>query len=336
MEVITVNENLPVERLANPANDAKSAKSKVHFSSNTHFIHSNTIEASYEHLEKDCIIPVFSKDNECTISHVEFIETAYEVAEHMFMGESLSYPAVRVSHPIKGRIPAAVSKPANQLLEHEKTIYYERMAFVMEIPNLKFRVGTNDLALTIGGVRAYNQENLYNRKSEEKFKVFIGFQNKVCCNLCISTDGFKSELKARTSQELGTGIFDMIKAFKAEKFMETLIKMPQTNISEAQFAQLIGRMRMYSLMPAQMKEDIPKLLLTDNQISTVVRDYYADPNFKRNEDGSLSIWNLYNLLTESNKSSYIDTFLDRSVNALNLASHLSDAISNNQYSWYLN
>ena len=34
---------------------------------------------------------------------------------------------------------------------------------------------------------------LYSKKTVEKFKVFIGFKNLVCCNLCVSTDGFKSE-----------------------------------------------------------------------------------------------------------------------------------------------
>lgn len=32
------------------------------------------IEASLEHLRNDCIIPVFAKDNEATLSHVAFIE----------------------------------------------------------------------------------------------------------------------------------------------------------------------------------------------------------------------------------------------------------------------
>ena len=34
------------------------------------FIEANTIEASLEHLRNDCIIPVFAKDNEATLSHV--------------------------------------------------------------------------------------------------------------------------------------------------------------------------------------------------------------------------------------------------------------------------
>jgi hypothetical protein len=311
-------------------------RENIKFSSNAQFINANTLEVTHEHLQKDCIIPVWSKDNESTISHVEFIETAYEVMEHIFVGEQINYPAVRVSHPVRGRIPSAMGKPAIELEENDKTCYYERMAFLIEVPNLKFKIGDNELALTVGGVRAYNHENLFNKKSEEKFKVFIGFKNKVCTNLCISTDGLKTELKAMTTQELGSGIFDLIKSFKAERFMDDLKKMPNTMISEHQFAQVIGRMRMYGIMPQTMKKGIPNLLLTDNMINSVVKNYYLDENFSRNLDGSISMWNFYNLLTESNKSSYIDTFLDRSANSLAIAQHLTNSIYHNLNSWYLN
>jgi hypothetical protein len=335
MEVSVIN---PVDIISSEhVNSAKTEKPQISFSSDSQFIHSNTIEVTYEHLQKDCIIPVFSKDNESTISHVEFIETAYEVIEHLFPGEQINFPAVRVSHPVRGRVPEAMGKPTTQLEEKDKTVYYERMAFVVEVPNLKFNVGSNELSLTIGGVRSYNHENLFNKKSEEKFKVFIGFQNKVCTNLCISTDGLKTELKAFSSQDLGSGIFDLIKSFKVDKLMGDLKKMPEVRITEQQFAQVIGRMRMYGIMPPSFKKGIPNLLLTDNMINSVVKDYYYDENFNRSSgDGSISMWNFYNLLTESNKSSYIDTFLDRSVNALNIAQHLTSAIANNRYSWYLN
>ena len=58
-----------------------------------------------------------------------------------------------MSHVIKGRIPEAIHKPANQLLESDKTIYYERCAFVIEIPTIYETVNGNRLTLTIGGVR---------------------------------------------------------------------------------------------------------------------------------------------------------------------------------------
>ena len=91
-----------------------------------------------------------------TISHQEFIETVAIVTNKIFGGETILKPAVRVSHPIKGRIPSAVGKPAKELLEHEKTLYYERMAFAVEIPSISDNVANNSLNLTVGGVRAYN------------------------------------------------------------------------------------------------------------------------------------------------------------------------------------
>ena len=154
------------------------------------FIEANTKEVCVGHLKNDCIIPVFSKDNEVTISHLRFIETIYDAANEVFRGERVDNPDVRVSHIIKGRIPEAINKPVNQLLESDKTIYYERMMFCIEIPTIHEDIAGNRLNLTIGGVRAYNQENLYSRKTFEKFKLFIGFKNMVCCNLCVSTDGY--------------------------------------------------------------------------------------------------------------------------------------------------
>ena len=86
------------------------------------FIEANTIEASLEHLRNDCITPVFAKDNELTIPHPAFIDTVYDAANTFFSGESIDKPDIRVSHVIKGRISGAIHKPANQLLESDKTI----------------------------------------------------------------------------------------------------------------------------------------------------------------------------------------------------------------------
>ena len=131
------------------------------------FIEANTMEATLNHLKSDCIIPVFAKDNEATLSHVAFIETVQDAARTFFQGEQIELPDIRVSHVIKGRIPEAIHKPANQLLESDKTIYYERCAFVIEIPTIYETVNGNRLNLTIGGVRAYNHTNLYSKKTAE-------------------------------------------------------------------------------------------------------------------------------------------------------------------------
>lgn len=66
---------------------------------------------------------------------------------------------------IKGRISEAMNKPVNSLLDSDKTIYYERMMFCIEIPTIFEDIAGNRLNLAIGGVRAYNQENLYSKKT---------------------------------------------------------------------------------------------------------------------------------------------------------------------------
>ena len=54
-----------------------------------HFIEANTMEIDLQHLQSDCIVPVFSKDNELTISHNAFIETVWEAANTFFTGPLL-------------------------------------------------------------------------------------------------------------------------------------------------------------------------------------------------------------------------------------------------------
>ncbi len=134
--------------------------SEVTQKSSSSFIEANTEVVTLEHLKNDCIIPVFSKDNESTISHFQFIDKTFELAQQFFSEAHSKLPEIRVSHTIKGRIPSAIGKPVKELLRHEKTIYYERTAFVIEIPSVKKNVNRNELSLTIGGVRAYNQEKV--------------------------------------------------------------------------------------------------------------------------------------------------------------------------------
>ncbi|WP_346998731.1 DUF3871 family protein, partial [Bacteroides cellulosilyticus] len=110
-----------------------------------HFIEANTEEVTMQHLINDCITPVFSKDNELTINHAVFIDTIQEAANSFFSGEQVEQATIRVSHVVKGRIPEAIHKPANQLLESDKTIYYERAAFSIDIPTIYETVGGNRL-----------------------------------------------------------------------------------------------------------------------------------------------------------------------------------------------
>ena len=304
--------------------------------SDVHFMSANTKPMSLDEISQNHTIPAFARDNESTISHQQFIETVAIVAEKIFGGETILKPAVRVSHPIKGRIPSAVGKPAKELLEHEKTLYFERMAFAIEIPSINDRVGENSLNLTIGGVRAYNLENLYSRKSEERFKLFIGFKNSVCTNLCISTEGFQSDVRVRTVAELANAAFNLMGNFNVYKEVEKFSTLPQTMITEQQFAQIIGRARMFQNMPYRDKKELPQFPLSDGEVNLVVKDYYSDDSFCRNDQGNINLWKLFNLFTGANKMSYIDSFLDRNVGCQKFIGGLNEAIGMSKYHWFVN
>jgi len=309
--------------------------SEVTQKSSSSFIEANTQKVTLEHLKNKCIIPNFSKDNETTISHYQFIDKTFEMVQQLFPEDHPKLPEIRVSHTIKGRIPSAIGKPAKELLEHEKTIYYERCAFVIEIPSIRKNVNRNELSLTIGGVRAYNQENLYSKKSLEKFKLFIGFQNKVCLNLCIATDGFSNEIRIGSISELEEKVNMVFNIYNMERHLGMMERMSKYQLSEKQFAHFIGKTRMYQHLSKVEQKDVFPIALNDSQINNIVKDYYNDNSFCRNEDGSINLWNLYNLFTAANKSSYIDSNLERSVNAYELINKLGNSIQNGLPNWLL-
>lgn len=325
--------NVPSRMNQQTANVAKPVKEYAH----KPFIEANTQEVNLHHLKNDCIIPVFSKDNERTISHQEFIEVAQSCVSKVFPHHTTTKPEIRISHQIKGRTPDAIHKQVKDLLDHEKTIYYERMAFIITIPSITESINGNELSLVIGGVRSYNLENLYNKKSLEKFKFFIGFQVKVCCNLCVSSDGFVEEMRVSSIQELQKGIMQVLSNYNAEKQLKAMRELSTQSITEHQFAQIIGKVRLYQHLPKKEKLVIPMLELNDGQMSTVAKDYYDDESFSRDEQGNINLWDMYNLFTSANKSSYIDTFLDRNVNAFDFAQGIQKAISgNSDYHWFIN
>ena len=300
-----------------------------------HFIEANTMEIDLQHLQSDCIVPVFSKDNELTISHNAFIETVWEAANTFFTGERIDKPDIRVSHIVKGRIPEAIHKPANQLLEGDKTQYFERMMFCFEVPTIYETVEGNKLTLSIGGVRAYNQMNLYSKKTVEKFKVFAGFKNMVCCNLCVYTDGYLGNLEVSSTSDLFRSVLEMFNRYDPAKHIHLMQTLGNSYLTEHQFCQILGKMRLYQCLPQGYQKSVPRLLITDTQINSVAKAYIQDENFG-GFGSDLSMWKFYNLLTGANKSSYIDSFLDRSLNATEVAQGINMALHGDErYSWFI-
>ena len=301
-----------------------------------HFIQANTVEVTLEHLANDCVTPVFAKDNELTINHVCFIHTVEDCVKDFFRGEQVNEAQVRASHVIKGRVPSAIHKPANQLLESDKTIYYERCAFSIDVPTIYQDINGNRLYLSVVGVRAYNQQNLYSKKVPELFRVAIGFKNTVCCNMCVFTDGYKGEIRVSSTRELYQRVMELLNQFNAAKQIHLMQQLCNSSLSEHQFSQILGKMRLYQYLPMRMQQHIPRLLITDTMINNVAKSYITDENFS-SYGTDINMWKFYNLLTGANKSSYIDTFLDRSLNASEIAMGINGALNNTdeRYRWFI-
>lgn len=301
------------------------------------FIEANTEVATLYQLENDCSTAIFAKDNELTIPHQDFIKATQDCVYEVFDNEEILEPDIRVSHILKGRIPEAIRKPVHELLPHEKTLNWERLAFCIEIPSITRVIGGNTLTLCVGGVRALNHQNLYSKKSPERFKVFIGFRNLVCLNTCISTDGFLSEVKVMSIDELKKHIIKLLTSYDMENHFTQMQSLENQYLTENQFCQILGRGRLYQHLPKNLKADIPELQFNDGQLNAITKAYLEDESFCKEPDGKISLWKFYNLYTGANKSTYIDSFLEKGLNAFEFTQTVQKAlIGNGDYHWFLN
>ena len=302
------------------------------------FIEANTSDVSYRELAEEHIIPVFSATNEPLISHNELVDCVYNATKNWFQDEVVLQPSIRVSHPIKGRIPDAKYKKASELEPWEQTLFYERMMFCVEVPSVAEMVGGNLLTLTVGAIKSYSEDNLYGKRpsGEQQFHLFIGFRNKVCCNMCVSTDGVKLDIRVKDLTQLEQQVYALISQYNTISHLEAMKKLISTEIDQSEFAKFIGKSRLYRYLPDKQKQYVTPLYFGDQQMGAVAKDYFSDENFCAIEgSGKINLWRLYNLLTGVNKSTYIDQFLDRAINAQEIVLEIAKHKSGEKNSWYL-
>jgi hypothetical protein len=209
------------------------------------------------------------------------------------------------------------------------------MAFMIEIPHIHTYINNQKLNLTVGGVRSYSEQNLFSKKSIEKFKIFIGFKNMVCCNLCIATDGLKDDLRVSSIEELKSKARELYLGFNQEQQVDSMRELQDYTINQEQFAHLVGKMKLYQHFDKNQKQDLFDLKTTDSQINSIIKNYVADEHFSADNSGYINLWNLYNLFTDSSKSNYIDNFLSRNCNTYEFINHLVNSIKNNEENYFL-
>jgi len=302
------------------------------------FIEANSVEVSLRELRDEHIIPVFSATNEPLISHHEIIECVSQVTQNWFQDEVVLKPSLRVSHPVKGRIPEAKYKKANELHPWEQTLYFERMMFCIEIPTIAQNVNGNMLSLVVGGVKSFGSDNLYSKRpnGDQRIQLFIGFKNHVCCNMCISTDGYKVNSVIRSISDLARLVEELFQNYNFRAHIDMMQKMSAIKISENEFAQFIGKSRMYRYVPDEVKNNLIPMLFGDQQMGAIVKDYYSDDNFKAdNTTREIDLWRLYNLLTGVNKSTYLDQFIQRAINAQEIVVEIAQHKLGEKKSWYM-
>lgn len=302
------------------------------------FIESNTSAISLEELTTKNIIPTFS-DNTLTISHQNFIGAVKSAGEKVF-GE-LTPIECRVSHPIIGRIPSAQYKKANELTEEEKTCFYQRMAFACHVQNLTRTINGQTVYLCIGGVRAYSEDKLYNRQSPQKFKIFVGWQVRVCSNLMLTCDGNSGAIECMTEADILQKSLELFSSFNPhkEETLRLLENLNSTRISEEQFCQILGRMRLYQFLPVNEQRTLPPLIIGDQAVNAMVKGYVSNPNFGKKDGQEITAWNLLQLGNEAVKQAYIDKWLDRNQNCTDFAIGIQKALNGEDtegYDWFLN
>ena len=248
---------------------------------------------------------------------------------------------IRTSHPIQGRRPEAIHKKQNELTENDKTIYYQRMAFISHVVGLSREVNGQIVNLTIGGVRNYADDQLYRTATPQRFKVFVGWQVRVCSNMMLTCNGNSGVIQCLTEADVFQKAIELFTKFNPERenILTQLGNLQSTRMTEQQFCNIIGRMRLYQALPVAEQHLLPPILLGDQAMNEATRGYFANPNFcKREGEDGISCWNFLQLMTEAVKSSYIDKFTDRNQNAVDITLGIQNALNGTDeegYSWFL-
>ena len=304
------------------------------------FIEGPSHEISMEELTLKNIIPTFS-DNSLTISHQKFIETTRKAAEVIFGQGNVTIAETRCSHPIIGRVPSAQHKKTSELRDDEKTIFYQRLAWIAHITTLTSSINGQSVSLTIGGTRSYHEDKLYARQNPQHFRVFIGFRVRVCSNMMLTTDGISDTMLCMTEADIFQKAFELFNRFNEvkESTLYNLESLNNTWLTQEQFCKIIGRLRLYQALPTTQQKQLPQILLGDSVVNAATKQYITNLNFGMKEgNGDITCWQLLNLLNEAVKNSYSDLWIDRNANCTTFASGIANALNgtDDSYGWFLN
>lgn len=230
------------------------------------FLEANTDAITMTELANKCVVPTWA-NQELTIVHQDFISCVHDAASSFYAGERVNAPDIRVSHIVRGRTPQSLGKKASELLECEKTQFYQRLAFAFTIPTIFEIIRGQKLELCIGGVRNYSDLNLYrSSKGLEKFSVFVGWRVRICSNQILTGEGVKFNMEVTNIGELYRNVLELFHTFNPAKEIHLMQTLTDTSLTETQFAQVVGRMRMFQALSPARQKSMPRLLINVSSI----------------------------------------------------------------------
>ena len=173
-----------------------------------------------------------------------------------------------------------------------------------------------------------------------KFKVFVGWQVRVCSNLMLTCDGYSGTIECLTEADIMQKTFELFGGFEPmmDDTLHNLEGLRATPIPEELFCKIIGRMRLYQALPMNEQRKLPQLIVGDTAVNAMVRNYVSNLDFGITSGDDFTCWNLMQLGNEAVKQSYIDKWLERNQNCTDFAIGIQKAINGDDtegYSWFI-
>ena len=154
----------------------------------------------------------------------------------------------------------------------------------------------------------------------------------------LTNDGLTGRLEVMSDADIYSSALQLFQDFNPEQNLRLLENLGRTNISQEQFCQIIGRLRLYQALPASQLKELPKVILGDSNVNAATKGYIENPNFGLCGRENITCWDLMQLLNDAAKQSYIDKFLERNQNCTDFSVGIQKALNGEDaenYGWFL-
>jgi hypothetical protein len=187
--------------------------------------------------------------------------------------------------------------------------WYDRLVCIYDLDVVQ-EISDSQLRLTAGFAIDYKSQSKLanNKKNEQVVTMFMGFQNNVCMNMCISSEGISHQLIFSSPSEFAALMKNNVQSYtiQMKRQIELLRSMEGKSMPVNKFEEMLGRELIKSRMGnAQANKLTP---LNSTQWMDVASLTITDRRYRINpEDKSVSAWQAYNLMTEAAKNSQLDS-----------------------------